>query len=134
MQKRPTSAIMGDDWYGHRNPLTGQPQGDRDEYLSWDWSLLNAFQTIEDYTDQKSGLPSWELDDDNVYVDADRKINKFQAAIDKKTKGTKTKPYVPTPGEFFQPNMKSHAVDENGNPVFQTFRQYVEKSIRQERG
>lgn len=129
MQKRPTAAIMGDDWFGHRNPLTGEKTGDKDEFLSWDWSLLNAFQTIEDYTDQKSGLPIWEMDDERVVVDAIRKTNKFQRSIDERTKGTKTKPYTPIPGEYFVPEMWSREKDENGNDRFQTYREWVVKSL-----
>ena len=129
MQKRPTAAIMGDDWFGHRDPLTGEPRGDKGEFLSWDWSLLNAFQTIEDYTDSKSGLPIWEMDDERVVVDAVRKVNKFQRSIDERTKGTEKKPYKPVPGEYFVPNMWSREKDESGESVFQTFREWVEKSI-----
>lgn len=129
MQKRPTAAIMGDDWFGHRNPFTGEPMGDRDEYLRWDWALLNAFQTIEDYVDPKSGHPIWELDDERVEVDALRKINKFQKAIDNRTKGSDKKPYKPLPGEYFVPEVYSREKDENGDDVFPTYREWVEKSL-----
>lgn len=129
MHKRPTAAIMGDDWFGHRDPLTGEPQGDREEYSSWDWSLLNAFQTIEDYTDSKSGLLIWEMDDERVLVDAKRKVSKFQRSIDEKTKGTDKKPYKPIPGEYFIPEMWSREKDDQGNDIFQTMREWVDKSI-----
>lgn len=132
MHKRPTAAIMGDDWFGHRDPLTGEPQGDREEYSSWDWSLLNAFQTIEDYTDSKSGIPEWILDDERVLVDAVRKVSKFQRSIDEKTKGTDKKPYKPIPGEYFVPEVHSREFDEEGKEVFNTFREWVEKSIAKE--
>jgi len=134
MQKRPTAAIMGDDWYGHRNPLTFEPRGDKEEYLTWDWALLNAFQTIEDYTDPKSGLPVWEVEGEGVEVDAIKKINKFQASIDNATKGTEKHPYKPRPGEYFHPQMWSRKTDENGNEVFPTFREWVEKSIAEDNG
>lgn len=134
MQKRPTSAIMGDDWYGHRNPLTGQPQGDRDEYLSWDWSLLNAFQTIEDYTEPKSGLPVWEVEGEGVEVDAVKKINKYEASIANATRGSEKHPYKPRPGEYFVPDMWSRVKDENGNQVFPTFRDWIEKSLSEDAG
>lgn len=120
---------MGDDWFGHRDPLTGEPRGDRDEYTSWDYALQNAFQTIEDYTDSKSGLLVWELEDENAYVTADKRYNKFQAAIDKKTQGSKNKPYQPEPGEYFVPGLKSHVVDENGDYQFQTMREWIEQQI-----
>lgn len=128
-RRRPTAAIMGDDWFGHRDPFTGEPVGDKDEYLTWDYALMNAFQTIEDYTDQKSGLPVWELDDEAVYVDAVRKTNKFQQAIDEATRGSKTKPYQPSPGEYFVPDMNTRRKDGEGKPVFQTYSEWVKKSV-----
>jgi len=133
MQKRPTAAIMGDDWFGHRDPLTFEPLGDREEYTSWDWSILNAFQTIEDYSD-KHGLLVWEIDDERVVVDAIRKTDKFQRSIDERTKGTDKKPYKPIPGEYFVPDVHSREHDESGNEVFNTFREWVEKSIAKEQG
>lgn len=120
---------MGDDWFGHRDPFTGAPIGDRDEYTSWDYALQNAFQTIEDYTDDKSGLLIWEVEDENAFVTANKKYNKFQAAVDKKTRGSKNKPYQAEPGEYFVPGLKSHRVDENGDYVFQTMREWVEQQI-----
>lgn len=128
MMRRPTAHIMGDDWFGHRDPLTGEPQGDREEMTSWDHSLLNAFQTIEDYSD-KHGLLVWEIDDERVVVEAVRKIDKFQRAVDERTKGTEKKPYKPVPGESFYPRVHSREMDEDGNEVFNTFREWVEKSI-----
>lgn len=128
-RRRPTATIMTDDWFGHRDPFTGVPTGDKDAYTSWDYSLLNAFQTIEDYTDQKSGMPIWELEDERVVVNAKRKVNKFQRAIDEKTKGTEKKPYKPIPGEYFVPEAHSREVDENGEEVYQTFTQWVSKSV-----
>lgn len=129
MQKRPTAAIMGDDWYGHRDPLTFAPMGDKEEYLSWDWALLNAFQTIEDYTDGESGLPIWEVEGEGVEVDAVKKVNKFKASIATQTQGTEKRPYKGRPGEYFIPKMWSRKTDENGKEVFPTFREYIEKSI-----
>lgn len=120
---------MGDEWFGKRDPFTGEPRGDREEYTSWDWALQNAFQAIEDYTDDKSGLLIWEMEDENAYVDAVRKNNKFQAAVDNKTKTRGGKAYVATPGEYFVPDLKSHVVDEEGKPVFQTMREWIQAEI-----
>lgn len=131
MQKRPTAAIMGDDWFGHRDPLTGEPQGDKDEYLRWDWALLNAFQTIEDYSD-KHGLPTWEIDDERVVVEAHRRIDKFQRAIDERTRSTEKKQYKPVPGEYFVPVVHSREFDDAGKEVFNTFREWVQKSIAED--
>lgn len=123
---------MGDDWFGHRDPFTGEPLGDKDEYTAWDYALMRAFQTVEDYTDSKSGLPIWELDDEPVEVEAIRRINKFQKAIDLATKGTDKKPYKPIPGEYFVPRMFSRKKDENGEEVYQTFREWVQKSVEKD--
>ena len=128
-RRRPTAAIMRDDWFGHRDPWTGEPMGDRDEYTSWDYALLNAFQTIEDYTDPKSGIPIWELDDEAVNVDALKKYNKFQQAIDNATKGSKNKAYQAAPGEYFIPDMHTRRKDGNGDPVYQTYSEWVQKSV-----
>lgn len=133
-RRRPSAAIMGDDWFGHRHPLTGEPRGDKDEYTPWDYALMNAFQTIEDYTDKTSGLPVWEVEGEGVEVDAVKKINKFQAAIDNTTKGTEKKPYKPRPGEYFVPRMFSRKVDEHGEEVYPTFREWVEATIEAEQG
>lgn len=132
MHKRPTAAVMGDDWFGHRNPLTGEPQGDREEFTSWDWSLVNALQTIEDYTDSKSGLLIWEMEGEGVEVDAIKKVNKFQASIDTSTKGSEKHPYKPRPGEYFVPEMWSRKKDDEGNEVFPTMREWVEQSLAKE--
>lgn len=119
---------MGDDWFGHRDPLTGRPMGDRTEYTRWDWALANAVQTIEDFTDDKSGLPQWELDDERIEVYALKRVNKFQQAIDESTRGTAGKPYKPKPGEYFIPEIHSRQVDEDGNEVFPTFREWIDKN------
>lgn len=108
---------MRDEWYGHRNPVTGEPIGDRDEWLSWDFALADAVQTIEDYSDQY-GLLAWELDDDMVYVNANRKIHKFKSAIERKTNG---KNYKAAPGEYFVPEVKTR-----GERI-QTFQEWVIK-------
>lgn len=119
---------MRDEWYGHRDPITFEPVGDRTEFLSWDFLLMDALDVIENYVDQKSGLPIWELEDDMAYVNANRKINKFQEAIDGKTSSKK---YKPEPGEYFVPDLKTRRTDENGEMVFQTFQEWVEKNAKQ---
>ena len=120
---------MGDDWFGHRDPLTGESRGDRDEYTSWDYALQNAFQTIEDYTDSRSGLLMWEIEDERAVVDAVRRINKFEQAVALTTAGTEKKPYKPRPGEYFVPKMWSRESDENGDDVYQTMREWIEQQI-----
>lgn len=122
--KRPTTVIMRDDWFGHRDPLTGEPLGDRDEWLDWDHALAYAFQTIEDYSDS-AGLLQWQLDDEAVEVNAIRKINKFQAAVDVMTKSRGGKPYEPKPGEYFVADLFTRRADGH----IQTYREWVEKQV-----
>ena len=112
---------MGDDWHGHRNPFTGMPQGDRNEWTTWDHVLANVLQTIEDYSDQY-GLLAWQLDDEPVYVDAVRRIHKFEQARDEATRGTANKPYKPRPGEFFVPRVGTQRSDGK----MQTYREWIE--------
>lgn len=95
---------MRDDWYGHRDPITFSPAGDKDEWLDWDHALVDALQTIEDYSDQY-GLLAWELADPHVEVDAVKKIHPFEAARDRQTQGSANKPYKPEPGEYFLPDV-----------------------------
>lgn len=61
-----------------------------------------AVQTIEDFTNE-DGILAWEIEEDGVRVDALKKINKFQAAKQRKTSG---KTYKATPGEYFVPSIR----------------------------
>jgi hypothetical protein len=125
--KRPTAVILRDDWYGHRDPFSGAPEGDKDEWLDWDFALIDAFQTIEDYSDQY-GLLQWELDDDDVVVDAIKKIHPFEQARDLATKGSKNKPYEPAPGEYFVPKMYKQFSDD---PDFQTYEAWLKRKAEE---
>ena len=94
---------MNDDWFGHRDPLTGAPLGDKDSWIEWDYRLANVDQIISDWTDQ-NGLHSWEVNDPKrrVQVDAVRKIDQFEAAKQRRTSG---KRYKAQPGEYFVPKV-----------------------------
>ena len=98
---------MEDDWYGHRDPLTGVPTGDRDEWISWDHILVNAYQLIQDFTNEH-GLLIWEVGDpkERVTVLAERKIDKFKAAVESRTGGKK---YKALKGEYFVPKLDLRA-------------------------
>lgn len=121
--KRPTQVIMRDDWFGHRNPFTGAPSGDKDEWTRWDYALSSAYQLIEDNTDEY-GLLIWEREDEAVDIDAIRRSHKFKAAVDNVTNGKK---YKPIPGEYFIPDIRSRRRDENGREQFQSYTEWVEK-------
>lgn len=128
VHKRPTTVIMRDDWQGHRRITTGLPIGDKDEWTDWDHTLLDVFQTIEDYTDEY-GLLVWQREDEAVMVDAKKKIHPFKESVDLATRGSESKPYKPLPGEYFVPDIWSKRKDENGNEVIQTYKEWLEGEI-----
>jgi len=94
--------LFHDPYALNRNWFTGEPDGPdaHERFNEWDFALADAMQTIEDYTD-KHGHLIFERDSDRVDVVAKKKIDKAQAAIDKKTRGKNGKPYEPELGEFF---------------------------------
>lgn len=128
MNKRPTAVIMHDDWYGHRDPFTGDPKGDKDEWLEWDFLLLETLQMIEDHTDD-TGLLVWETDDPAAVVDAIPKINKFDRAREVKESA---KNFKRRPGTRYVPKLWSRRKDDEGEDRFQTFREWVERSVAEE--
>lgn len=93
---------MRDPYFGHRHPFTGEPLRDKEEWTSWDYALVSAFQMIEDFTG-KDGLLVWEKDSERVQVEAIRKIDKFQQAVENVTS---RKNYKAQKGETFYPNLK----------------------------
>ncbi len=105
--KRPTVMVMGDEWFGHYNLVTGRPNGDRNEWIDWDFALMKAFEIIEAYTDQ-DGIPEWKKRDPAEKIDAERKINSFHAAKDRITSAKK---YTAAPGEYFIPVLESKRTD-----------------------
>lgn len=112
---------MRDDWFGHRNPLTGEPYGDKDQKTSWDYALMAAFQTIEDYTDEY-GLAVWEREDEYAVVDAVRKIHPFVRSRDVRT-GAKN--YKAAPGEYYIPDIKSR----RAGGELQTYSEWINSEI-----
>lgn len=111
---------MRDAWYGHRD-FYGQEFGDRDEWIDWDYSLIDALQTIEDMTNKETGLLEWEVEPEAMEVSARKKIDKFRAAVDKATKGTEKKPYKPEPGEVWVPDLNWRGSEED----YPTYRDYL---------
>lgn len=115
--------VMKDPWYGHRDYFF-EPDGDKGEWVAWDYSLASALQIIEDGTDKSSGLPHWMIDAEEADVIAVRRTDKFQAAIAKKTKGTEKRPYKAQPGETWVPEV-SHSY--GGDQELPTYREYLAK-------
>ncbi len=122
--KRPSSCVIGDDWVGHRDPITGEPFGNKTDWTDWDYALMYAVQTIEDFT-TPDGLLAWEIDEDEVRVDALKKINKFEAVKQRKTDG---KNYKPVPGEYFVPAIRP----PRGKDRHQTIAEWREKTLTED--
>lgn len=102
----------------HRDWFDGAELGDPVP-ADWDYILADVFQIIADNTDDNGHL-RWEADHDNVTFDATKRINKAQAAIDRKTKGTKDKPYKPADGETWvtKPRLMNKSL---GWPTFEDY-------------
>lgn len=98
---RPTAVLMQDEHYGHRVPFSRTILSDT-SWTSWDYALISAMQTIEDYTD-KNGILIWEKESSRVDVGAIKKIDRFEAV---KQRITGKQKYKPTPGEYFVPDLK----------------------------
>lgn len=113
---------MRDPYFGHRDWFTGEELDDREAWIDWDFALVSALQIIEDNTD-KHGLLTWETANDRIDVKANKKIDKFQAAVDRRTKGTKKKGYEPAAGEYFIPEL-----DLRGGE-WPTYKEYIEEMI-----
>lgn len=99
---------MRDDWYGHRDPFTGTPGGDKDDWLLWDYLLMEAFEVVERIT-LSDGSFVMDQDDDYVEIQAIRSTDKFQAAVDGIKSG---KNYKPRPGETFKPRIVTRRADK----------------------
>lgn len=116
---------MGDDWFGHRDPFTGEPEGDRDEWIDWDWLLSRALQTVEDWTNDH-GLLRYEVDDHlrRVDVDAVKKIDRFEEAKARRTSG---KNYKPADGEYFIPRLSKRSKE------WPTLEEHIQYLVDQEK-
>lgn len=110
-------AITRDDWFGHWT-VRGERHGDPNERTEWDFALIEAVETVEDFTDE-NGLLKWEVDEDGVSVDSVKTYDKFQASIDRKTGKEK---YKPEPGERWKPVVRPSRNREDGG--FQTFAEW----------
>lgn len=98
---------MRDDWFGHRHWVTGEPLGDKDEWLDIDLAIVWAYQTIEVYTDQ-NGIFSWYKEDPEERIGAIPKIDPFQQQVDSMANNPKRKR---KDGEYFIPEIISSRPD-----------------------
>lgn len=83
-------------------------------------------QMIEDGTTEEGHLV-WELQQDDVYVEAIRRTNKARAAIDRITDA---KGYKSRPGEYFITELHQQGV-EPGEEKFQTRREWIEQQVEE---
>lgn len=95
---------MRDPFFGHRDVFTGEPLRGKDEWTRWDFALVTAFQLVQDLTN-KHGLLVFEVENERMDVYANKKFDKFEAARDRATAGSKTRGYTPQPGEYFEPEL-----------------------------
>lgn len=115
---------MRDPLFGHRDFFTGEPLRPADEWTDWDFALVAAYQLVQDLTN-KHGLLVHEVDNERMDVWANRKIDKFQAAVDRATKGSKKSGYTPQDGEYFEPELKLRGGE------WPTLEEYWEKLARE---
>lgn len=86
-------------------------------------------QVIEDWTDPHGLMVYESRDHDNrVIVEAHRKIDRFEAAKERITKGTPNKPYKGQPGEFFVPKLLLAEPDDE----WPTREEYIRREIELE--
>lgn len=64
-----------------------------------DYALATALQVVEDYTDNETGHLIFVEQSDRVTFDAKKYTKKSIAAVERKTKGSKKRPYEAGPGE-----------------------------------
>lgn len=92
--------LLHDPFAGHRDWETGEPLLAQSDvfWTEWDYALADAVTFMQDHTNEHGHLV-WEQEDPRVTVVARRKIDRAQAAIEKKTKGSDKNPYKPKDGE-----------------------------------
>lgn len=129
--------LLRDPYAGHRNTLTGEPDGPLDEWTSWDFALAVAIQDIKDGTTEEGHL-IWEVDDDRVQVEAIKEVNKARAAIDSIT-GSEN--YKSEPGEWWRTRLITpwHEAEvqqgfAEGEFEWQTRAEWIKELIAEENG
>lgn len=124
--------LFRDPYAGHRDYYSGEADGGRDEWTSWDFALATATQAIIDGTTEEGHL-IWEIDADDVDVTAVHDINKARAAIDVVTG---VEGYKATPGEFYRTKLHHpyHSAESVEPERWQTRREWYEKKLAEDQG
>jgi hypothetical protein len=92
--------LFHDHFYGFRDRYTGEEACSAGEvhWTPWDYALADAVEFIADHTNQHGHLV-WEFEDtERVAVTINKKIDRHDAAVQRRTQGKK---YKATPGEYF---------------------------------
>lgn len=118
---RPTATLFRDPYFGHRNSFTGRPDGNANDWTSWDFALGTAMQAIQDGTTEEGHL-IWELEQYNVDARPIKRIDKHRRAVDDATGGDK---YKADPGEYWITELYQIGV-EPGEEKWQTRSEWVE--------
>lgn len=89
MSQRPTAAILRDHWALNRSWYTDEPWSndlwrapDSPEWTEWDYALLEAYQMIEDYTNQEGEFP-WVDEEEGLRWKVVQRHSSKREAIDK---------------------------------------------------
>lgn len=129
--------LLRDPYAGHRNFLTGEPDGLVDEWTAWDFALATAISYIKEGTTEEGHL-IWEIDDDRVFVEAIREVNKARAAIDKITN---VEGYKAEPGEYWRTRLTTPYHEQEveqgfaeGEFEWQTRAAWIQEKVEQELG
>jgi hypothetical protein len=116
--------LFRDPWFGHRSWITWDAVGSQADWTDWDYAIATAMQMIEDGTTEE-GLLIWEVSQEDVFVDPEKRFNKARQAIEDITSADN---YKSKNGEYWVPILRQHGV-EPGHEVFQTRREWIEKTV-----
>lgn len=96
--------LFRDHFFGFRDPETNEPElaADKVWWTGWDYALADAMQFIQDHTNQHGHLV-WEYQSDDVEVVVEKKVDRHDAIVERRTGGKK---YKKSPGEYFVSRLK----------------------------
>lgn len=91
VNQRPTAAILRDYWALNRSWYTDEPWSvdlwrtpDAPEWTAWDYALLEAYQMVEDYTNQEGEFP-WVDGDEELHWKIELQHSSKREAIESYT-------------------------------------------------
>lgn len=98
---------MMDDAFGHRDPFTGVPQGDIEQWTTWDHLIANVHQLIVDFTDE-NGFLAWEKDDPSEAMEilVSTRYDRAKASQDRFEASDRGKRELARPGAYVETRMR----------------------------